>query len=158
MKSGYLYVLVHPSDPDLYKIGVTILHPEKRLAQHNYHYEKHAGRSSKTLVGNGNSRHTSPSLIRIGPKRLFGQQRWSQICRFEEELNCGVVSFRRCARRLAPWRSRFESPLDSEAPVNSPVFVLAGALPQRLTATPRLSASAAFFFLLTERPPASSAC
>lgn len=24
MKSGYLYVLVHPSDPDLYKIGVTI--------------------------------------------------------------------------------------------------------------------------------------
>src|SRR5688572_31215216 len=39
MKSGYLYVLVHPSDPDLYKIGVTILHPEKRLAQHNRHYE-----------------------------------------------------------------------------------------------------------------------
>ena len=35
MKSGYLYVLVHPSDPDLYKIGVTILRPEKRLAQHN---------------------------------------------------------------------------------------------------------------------------
>lgn len=47
MKSGYLYVLVHPSDPDLYKIGVTILHPEKRLAQHNYHYEKHAGKIVK---------------------------------------------------------------------------------------------------------------
>lgn len=31
MKSGHLYVLVHPSDPDLYKVGVTILEPEKRL-------------------------------------------------------------------------------------------------------------------------------
>jgi hypothetical protein len=43
MKSGYLYVLVHPSYPDLYKIGVTVLHPEKRLAQHNCLYEEYAG-------------------------------------------------------------------------------------------------------------------
>ena len=43
MKSGYLYVLVHPSDPDLYKIGVTILSPEKRLVQHNRQHEKYAG-------------------------------------------------------------------------------------------------------------------
>ncbi len=35
MKPGYLYVLMHPSDPNLYKIGVTVLDPEKRLAQHN---------------------------------------------------------------------------------------------------------------------------
>jgi hypothetical protein len=47
MKSGYLYVLVHPSDPDLYKIGVTILRPEKRLAQHNSQYEKYAGQIVK---------------------------------------------------------------------------------------------------------------
>jgi hypothetical protein len=47
MKSGYLYVLVHPSDPDLYKIGVTILRPEKRLAQHNSQYEKYAGKVVK---------------------------------------------------------------------------------------------------------------
>ena len=47
MKSGYLYVLVHPSDPDLYKIGVTVLHPEKRLAQHNSQLDKHAGRIVK---------------------------------------------------------------------------------------------------------------
>ena len=47
MKSGYLYVLVHPSDPELYKIGVTILHPEKRLAQHNRHYEEYAGQIVK---------------------------------------------------------------------------------------------------------------
>jgi hypothetical protein len=30
MKVGYPYLLVHPSDPDLYKIGVTILHPSPR--------------------------------------------------------------------------------------------------------------------------------
>jgi hypothetical protein len=47
MKSGYLYVLVHPSDPDLYKVGVTILHPEKRLAQHNRQYEEYAGQVVK---------------------------------------------------------------------------------------------------------------
>src|SRR4051812_46003861 len=47
MKSGYLYVLVHPSDPDLFKIGVTILRPEKRLAQHNSQYEKYAGKVVK---------------------------------------------------------------------------------------------------------------
>lgn len=47
MKPGYLYVLVHPSDPDLYKIGVTVLHPEKRLAQHNRNHHEYAGRIVK---------------------------------------------------------------------------------------------------------------
>jgi hypothetical protein len=47
MKSGYLYVLVHPSDPDLYKIGQTIQHPEKRLAAHNSNYEEYAGQIVK---------------------------------------------------------------------------------------------------------------
>lgn len=47
MKPGYLYVLVHPSDPDLYKVGVTILHPEKRLVQHNRHEHKYAGKIAK---------------------------------------------------------------------------------------------------------------
>jgi len=46
-KAGYLYVLAHPSDPDLYKIGVTVLRPEKRLAQHNSQLDKHAGRIVK---------------------------------------------------------------------------------------------------------------
>src|SRR5213083_3496942 len=46
-KAGYLYVLVHPSDPDLYKIGVTVLRPEKRLAQHNSQFDKAAGRIVK---------------------------------------------------------------------------------------------------------------
>ena len=76
MKAGYLYVLVHPSDPNLYKIGVTVLRPEKRVAQHNRHHEKHAGQIVKE-----NSRHTLPFLIRIGLKRLFGGQRTSQSYR-----------------------------------------------------------------------------
>lgn len=42
-KSGYLYVLTHPSDPDLYKVGVTILAPQERLAQHNQQFDKYAG-------------------------------------------------------------------------------------------------------------------
>jgi len=47
MKPGYLYVLVHPSDPDLYKIGVTVLHPKARLAQHNRQYEEYVGKIVK---------------------------------------------------------------------------------------------------------------
>jgi hypothetical protein len=47
MKSGYLYVLVHPSDPDLYKVGQTIRHPEERLVEHNSNYEEYAGQIVK---------------------------------------------------------------------------------------------------------------
>jgi len=43
-KPGYLYVLVHPSDRRLYKIGVTIKHPKKRLAEHNRNNEEYAGK------------------------------------------------------------------------------------------------------------------
>ena len=43
MKAGYLYVLVHPSNPNLYKVGVTVLTPEKRLTQHNRSFETYAG-------------------------------------------------------------------------------------------------------------------
>jgi hypothetical protein len=44
---GAVACLVHPSDPDLYKIGVTILQPEKRLAQHNSQLDKYTGRIVK---------------------------------------------------------------------------------------------------------------
>ena len=47
MKSGYLYVLVHPSDPNLYKVGQTTRHPEERLVEHNSNYAKLAGRIVK---------------------------------------------------------------------------------------------------------------
>ncbi|MEX8506222.1 GIY-YIG nuclease family protein [Leptothrix ochracea] len=52
MKSGYLYILVHPSDPDLYKIGVTTLDPIKRLAQHNTQHDKYAGKIVKETGDN----------------------------------------------------------------------------------------------------------
>lgn len=47
MKPGFLYVLVHPSDPKLYKIGVTTLAPVKRLAQHNRQLDTYAGKIVK---------------------------------------------------------------------------------------------------------------
>ncbi|MCX6178681.1 MAG: hypothetical protein NT163_04840 [Chlorobiales bacterium] len=47
MKPSYLYVLVHPSDPDLYKIGQTTRHPEQRLAAHNSNYEEYTGKIVK---------------------------------------------------------------------------------------------------------------
>jgi hypothetical protein len=86
MKSGYLYVLVHPSDPNLYKVGQTTRHPEERLVEHNSNYAEYAGRSSKRPVRNGSSKNTLPSPIQVGPKMLFGEQRDSQNSRFDKEL------------------------------------------------------------------------
>ena len=47
MKSGYIYVLVHPSDPDLYKIGITTRKPEHRLNEHNSNHEEYTGQIVK---------------------------------------------------------------------------------------------------------------
>ncbi|WP_156436590.1 GIY-YIG nuclease family protein [Bradyrhizobium pachyrhizi] len=47
MKSGYLYVLIHPSDPALYKVGMTTRHPEERLVEHNTKYSEYAGQIVK---------------------------------------------------------------------------------------------------------------
>jgi hypothetical protein len=47
MNSGYLYVLAHPSDPYVYKIGVTIKKPEQRLAEHNTVYTELTGQIVK---------------------------------------------------------------------------------------------------------------
>ncbi len=47
MKPGYIYVLVHPSDPLLVKVGQTTLNPEKRLAQHNSKNEEYTGQVVK---------------------------------------------------------------------------------------------------------------
>lgn len=47
MKSGYLYVLTHPSDPKLYKIGQTTRDPVERLAEHNSNYNESAGKVVK---------------------------------------------------------------------------------------------------------------
>ena len=47
MKSGYLYVLTHPSDPKLIKIGQTTRDPNERLAEHNSNYEEYTGQVVK---------------------------------------------------------------------------------------------------------------
>ncbi len=47
MKLGYLYVLVHPSDPYLFKVGVTTCLLEKRLTELNSNYEEYAGKIVK---------------------------------------------------------------------------------------------------------------
>ena len=47
MQSGYLYVLVHPSDLNLYKIGQTTCDPMKRLAEHNSNCEEYTGQLVK---------------------------------------------------------------------------------------------------------------
>ena len=46
-KPGFIYVLIHPSMPGEYKIGVTTQEVEKRLAQHNTSYSKIAGQVVK---------------------------------------------------------------------------------------------------------------
>jgi len=42
-RPGFIYVLTHPSDSSLYKIGITVLDPKKRMAQHNRDFTKLAG-------------------------------------------------------------------------------------------------------------------
>lgn len=42
-----MYVLVHPSDPTLCKVGMTTRHPEERLAEHNSRHEEYTGRIVK---------------------------------------------------------------------------------------------------------------
>lgn len=44
MKPGFLYVLGHPSDPNLHKIGVTVRDPKIRIKQHNKNFKTYAGR------------------------------------------------------------------------------------------------------------------
>jgi len=46
-ESGYLYVLTHPSNPNLFKVGKTTRHPEERLAEHNSIAEKYTGKVFK---------------------------------------------------------------------------------------------------------------
>ena len=66
MKSGFIYVLVHPSDPDLYKIGITTRKPEQRLAQH-------------TWGKKGNLRSFERSAVRIRLYAMFDIQCWSVL-------------------------------------------------------------------------------
>ncbi len=47
MAAGYLYVLTHPSDPNLYKVGQTTRHPNDRLEEHNCRHDEYPGQIVK---------------------------------------------------------------------------------------------------------------
>jgi len=44
VKAGFIYVLIHPSDPYLIKVGMTTRNPEARLKEHNTQFDKVAGK------------------------------------------------------------------------------------------------------------------
>lgn len=44
IKSGFIYVLTHPSDPSLVKVGVTSRNPQERLKEHNTQFDKAVGK------------------------------------------------------------------------------------------------------------------
>ncbi|KAE8543736.1 GIY-YIG nuclease family protein [Marinobacter nauticus] len=44
VKAGFIYVLIHPSDERLIKVGMTSRSPEVRLEEHNTQFDKAAGR------------------------------------------------------------------------------------------------------------------
>lgn len=47
VKPGFIYVLTHPSDPFLVKVGMTTRTPEERLQEHNKQFDKAAGKIVK---------------------------------------------------------------------------------------------------------------
>ena len=44
VKAGFIYVLIHPSDPYIIKVGMTTRNPEVRLKEHNTQLDKAAGK------------------------------------------------------------------------------------------------------------------
>ncbi|MFM9922416.1 hypothetical protein VLK31_05445 [Variovorax sp. H27-G14] len=79
-KTGYLYVLVHHSDPDLYKVGVTVLEPGERLAQHNRNFDEYAGK----IVKETGQRWELKTYIEVtapywAEKTFWGATPWSVI-------------------------------------------------------------------------------
>ena len=47
MKPGYIYVLGHPSYPNIYKIGITTRTLQQRLTEHNNDYSQYTGKIVK---------------------------------------------------------------------------------------------------------------
>jgi hypothetical protein len=45
--AGFIYVLIHPSDPYLIKVGMTTRNPKVRLNEHNTQFDKAAGKLVK---------------------------------------------------------------------------------------------------------------
>ena len=75
MKPGYIYVLTHPSNQSLYKIGVTIRDPLVRMAQHNSDLTKAAGRIVKETGQEWQLKDFHPVEDPYWAEKAF----WSQI-------------------------------------------------------------------------------
>jgi hypothetical protein len=80
MKPGYLYMLTHPSNPELFKVGVTILDPKKRLAQHNTQFDKYAGK----VVKETGQKWELKNIIEVpdvywAERKFWGATHWPEI-------------------------------------------------------------------------------
>jgi T5orf172 domain len=80
VRPGYLYVLTHPSDPELFKVGVTIQRPEVRLAQHNSQLDKAAGK----VVARTGQKWELKIVIEVpdvyhAERKFWGATHWPEI-------------------------------------------------------------------------------
>jgi hypothetical protein len=80
VRAGYLYVLTHPSDPELFKVGITILDPKKRLAQHDTQLDKAAG----LVVARTGQKWELKTVIEVpdvywAERAFWGRTHWSVI-------------------------------------------------------------------------------
>jgi len=84
-RAGSLYVLVHPSDPRLHKVGVTVLDPSSGWRSTILSSTRPRAGSYKKRASNGSSRPSSKSPTCIGPNEHFGASSHASISRFAEE-------------------------------------------------------------------------
>jgi hypothetical protein len=112
MKSGYLYVLVHPSDPNLYKVGQTTRLPPERLVEHNSNYSEHAGR----IVKETGQKWELKTYIAVPDPNwaetvFWGATRWAnipslggiEVQRMEwKEVQAGLEAAKKAGVRLPP--------------------------------------------------------
>lgn len=83
MKPGYIYVLVHPSNPKLHKIGITTRNPEKRLKEHNSDFTQYTGRIVKE----------SGQLWVLKEYHEVADTQWAEVC-FWASTGLSVIPYR----------------------------------------------------------------
>lgn len=109
---GYLYVLAHPSDPQLVKVGRTVQKPEARLAQHNSDFSKIAGQ----IVLDTGQEWISIEVLEVpDPVRaeaafwqaaswhpFRGRPKVEVVCMSDEALQAGLDAARKAGVRPKP--------------------------------------------------------
>jgi hypothetical protein len=84
VKSGYLYVLQHLSDPQLFKVGITIRSPEERLVEHNSNFEEYTGQ----IVKDTGKKWELKTYIQVADPC------WAEVV-FWESTGLGLIPFQR---------------------------------------------------------------